>query len=46
MISLNYLPGVSVREILEEYPSLNEEMIGEALEYAAKLIKGERHARF
>ncbi|AEA46592.1 DUF433 domain-containing protein [Archaeoglobus veneficus] len=38
--------GVSVREILEEYPGLNEEMIREALEYAAKLIKGERHVRF
>ena len=32
--------GMSIKEIIEEYPSLNEEMIREALEYAAKIIKG------
>ncbi len=38
--------GESFEEILEEYPSLTEEMIKEALEYSAKIIRGEHHVRF
>ena len=37
--------GMSIEEILKEYPSLNEEMIKEALELAAKIIKGEYHVK-
>lgn len=33
--------GMSVKEILEEYPNLKEEDIKAALEYAAKVISGE-----
>ncbi len=38
--------GMSAKEILDEYPSLNEEMIREALDYAAKVIKREYHVKF
>ena len=38
--------GMSIKEILNEYPSLNEEMIREALDYAAKVIKREYHVKF
>ena len=38
--------GESVEKILEEYPSLNSEMVQEALEYAAKAISGERYVKF
>ncbi len=37
--------GMSIEDILKEYPSLNEEMIREALELAAKIIKGEYHVK-
>jgi len=33
--------GESIERILEEYPSLNKEMIKEALEYSARIIRGE-----
>ncbi|NJE08700.1 DUF433 domain-containing protein [Thermococcus sp. M39] len=33
--------GMSIEEILKEYPQLSEEMIREAIEYAARLIRGE-----
>lgn len=33
--------GMSVREIMEEYPNLKEEDIKAALEYAAKVVSGE-----
>ena len=33
--------GMSIREILEEYPNLKEEDIKAALEYAAKVVSGE-----
>ena len=33
--------GLSVKEILEEYPNLKEEDIKAALEYAAKVVSGE-----
>jgi len=39
--------GVSIKEIIEDYyPSLNEEMIKEALDWAAKIIRGEHHVRY
>ncbi len=34
--------GMSVNEILEEYPQLNREMIQEALALAAELLRRER----
>jgi uncharacterized protein (DUF433 family) len=33
--------GMSLREILEEYPNLEEEDVKAALEYAAKVLAGE-----
>ncbi|RZN40087.1 MAG: DUF433 domain-containing protein [Methanophagales archaeon ANME-1-THS] len=36
----------AIEKILEEYPSLNREMIREALEYAAEVIRGEHYVRF
>ena len=36
---------MSIEEIIREYPGLNEEMIREALEFAAKIIKGEYHVK-
>ena len=33
--------GMSVKEILEEYPNLSKEDIKAALEYAAKVVSGE-----
>ncbi len=33
--------GMSVEEILREYPNLTEEDIKAALEYAAKVVSGE-----
>ena len=38
--------GESTEEILESYPSITKEMIREALEYAAKTIRGERYVKF
>lgn len=38
--------GEPVERILEEYPSLNRKMIKEALEYAAKLVRGEHYVKF
>ncbi|MCJ7431277.1 DUF433 domain-containing protein [Candidatus Bathyarchaeota archaeon] len=33
--------GMSLREILEEYPNLKEEDVKAALEYAARVLAGE-----
>ena len=33
--------GMSLREILEEYPNLEEEDVKAALEYAARVLAGE-----
>lgn len=33
--------GMSIKEILEEYPNLKEEDVKAALEYAAKVVSGE-----
>ncbi len=33
--------GMSIKEILEEYPNLREEDIKAALQYAAKVLSGE-----
>ncbi len=38
--------GESFERIVEEYPSLNKDMIKEALEYSAQIIRGEHHVRF
>ena len=39
--------GVPVQEIIRDYyPSLNKSMIKDALEWAAKVVSGEHHARF
>ncbi len=38
--------GESPKKILDEYPSLKKEMIHEALEYAARLIRGEHYVKF
>ena len=38
--------GESIEKILESYPSITKKMIQEALEYAAKSIRGERYVRF
>ena len=40
------MAGESIETIVEEYPSLNAEMIREALEYSAKVIGGEHYVRF
>jgi len=34
--------GMSIEEILEEYPQLNKEMILEAIAFAAELLRRER----
>ena len=41
-----FASGGSIEKILEEYPSLNNEMLKEALEYSARIIRGEHHVRF
>jgi len=33
--------GMSIKDVLEEYPNLNEEDVKAALEYAAKVVSGE-----
>lgn len=38
--------GEPIERILEEYPSITKEMIQEALEYAAKRIRGEHYVGF
>ena len=38
--------GEPTEKILKGYPGLTKEMIKEALEYAAKVISGERYAKF
>ena len=38
--------GESLETIVKEYPSLNADMIREALEYSAKVIGGEHYVRF
>jgi uncharacterized protein (DUF433 family) len=38
--------GEPVEKILKSYPSLTKEMIQEALEYAAKLVRGEHYVKF
>ena len=36
--------GVSIEEIVKDYyPSLSEEMVREALKWAAEIVKGERY---
>ena len=38
--------GEPIESILDNYPSITREHIAAALEYAAKLVSGERYARF
>ncbi|MEK6892164.1 MAG: DUF433 domain-containing protein [Nanoarchaeota archaeon] len=38
--------GESVGSILKSFPSLTEDMVREALEYAAKLVRGEHYVKF
>jgi len=39
--------GLSIEEIIRDYyPSLNEEMIKEALNWAAKIIRGEHYVKY
>ncbi|MCC5997901.1 MAG: DUF433 domain-containing protein [Thermofilum sp.] len=39
--------GVSIEEIIKDYyPSLNEEMIREALRWAAEIIRGKHYVRY
>ncbi|PNV77676.1 MAG: antitoxin [Thermoproteota archaeon] len=39
--------GLSPEEIIRDYyPSLNKEMIREALEWAAKIIRGEHYVKY
>lgn len=38
--------GMNIKDILDEYPGLSEEMIREAIDYAAKVIKKEYHVKF
>ena len=38
--------GESVEKILKSYPRLTKEMIQEALEYAAKLVREEHYVKF
>jgi len=38
--------GVSINEIIRDYyPSLTEDMVKEALDWAAKIIRGEHYVR-
>ena len=41
-----FASGEPIEKILKEYPSLNKEMIREALEYSARIIRGEHYVRF
>ncbi len=38
--------GEAIEEILESYPAITKEMIREALEHAAKIVRGERYVKF
>lgn len=38
--------GESFEEIVEECPSLTIDMIKEALEYSARIMRGEHYVRF
>jgi len=38
--------GEPIEDILEDYPSITRKHISAALEYAAKLVSGERYVRF
>ena len=38
--------GEPIKDILEDYPSITRKHISAALEYAAKLVSGERYVRF
>ena len=38
--------GESVEMIIDGYPSLTKEMVRDALEYAAKLVRGEHYVKF
>lgn len=39
--------GLSIEEVIRDYyPSLNEEMIKEALSWAAKIIRGEHYVKY
>jgi len=38
--------GLSIKEILTDYyPTLNEDMVKEALDWAAKIIRGEHYVK-
>jgi len=39
--------GLSIEEIIRDYyPSLNEDMVKEALTWAAKIIRGEHYVKY
>jgi len=38
--------GEPIEDILDNYPSITRKHISAALEYAAKLVSGERYAKF
>ena len=38
--------GLSIDEVLEEYPSLTKDMVVEALSCAARIFKGEVYVKF
>lgn len=39
--------GISIEEIIRDYyPSLSEDMIREALDWAAKIIRGEHYVKY
>lgn len=39
--------GLSIEEIIQDYyPTLNKDMIKEALNWAAKIIRGEHHVKY
>ena len=39
--------GISIEEIIRDYyPSLNEDMIKDALGWTAKIIRGEHHVKY
>jgi len=39
--------GISIEEIIRDYyPSLNKDMIREALDWAAKIIRGEHYVKY
>ena len=38
--------GMTIEEILKEYPTVTKEMVLDALSFAAKLLRGEAYAKF